>query len=63
MRYIRSKLLKHGTAMPLKTHVALPGSTDSERLATMCACTEAVGSGLGAVCLGNDVETHKHTHT
>ena len=46
--------------MPLKTHVAAPGSTKSERLTTkparegfasMCACTEPVRTGVGVVCV------------
>ena len=46
--------------MPLKTHVAAPGSTNSERLTAtraregfigVCACTEPVGTGIGAVCI------------
>ena len=45
--------------MPLKTHVAAPGSINSERLtakparegfASMCACIEPVRTGIGAVC-------------
>ena len=55
-----SKLLKHGPAVLLKTHVAAPGSTNSERLTTrmarerfvnICACTERIGTGIGAVCV------------
>ena len=46
--------------MPLKTHVAAPGSTNSERLTArparegfgiICACTEPIGTGIGAVCV------------
>ena len=46
--------------MPLKTHVAVPGSTNSERLTSIparegfgsvCAYTEPVGTGIGAVCV------------
>ena len=46
--------------MPLKTHVAAPGSTNSERLIakparegfdSMCASTEPVRTGIGAVCV------------
>ena len=57
---VRSKLLKHGPAMPLKAHVAAPGSTNSQRLTarpaqegfvSMCACTEPVRTGIGAVCV------------
>ena len=52
--------LKRGPAMPLKTHVAAPGSINSERLTakparegfvSMCACTEPVRTGIGAVCV------------
>ena len=44
--------------MPLKTHVAAPGSINSERLTakparegfvSMCACIEPVRTGIGAV--------------
>ena len=54
----RSKLLKHDPAVPLKTHVASPGSTNSRRLTarkaregfdSMCACIEPVGTGIGAL--------------
>ena len=57
---VRSKLLVHGPAMPLKLHVAAPGSTNAERLAataaregfvSVCACTEPVGTDIGAVCV------------
>ena len=46
--------------MPLKTHVVAPGSTNSERLTaktapegfvSMCASTEPVRTGIGAVCV------------
>ena len=46
--------------MPLKTHVAAPGSINSERLTAkparegfvrMCACTEPVRIGIGVVCV------------
>ena len=46
--------------MPLKTHVAAPGSTNSERLTarparegfvTICACREPIGTGIGTVCV------------
>ena len=46
--------------MPLKTHVAAPGSTNSDRLTArparedfllICACTESIGAGIGAVCV------------
>ena len=46
--------------MPLKTHVAAPGSTNSERLTaktapegfvSMCASTEPFRTGIGAVCV------------
>ena len=46
--------------MPLKAHVAAPGSINSERLtakparegvASMCACTEPVGTVMGAACV------------
>ena len=46
--------------MTLKTHVAAPGSTNSERLTArparegfvvICACTEPIGAGIGAVCV------------
>ena len=44
--------------MPVKTHVAAPASTNSQRLtakqaredwSVICACTGPVGTGLGAV--------------
>ena len=46
--------------MPLKTHVAVPGSTNSERLTArparegfviICACTELVEADIDAVCV------------
>ena len=46
--------------MPLKTHVAAPGSTNSEQLTAIsardgfviiCAWTEPNGAGIGAVCV------------
>ena len=46
--------------MPLKTHVAAPGSINSERLTakpareglvSMCTCTEPVRSGIAALCV------------
>ena len=46
--------------MPLKTHVVALGSTNSEQVTTtpaqegfasMCACTEPVGTGVCAVCV------------
>ena len=46
--------------MPLKTHVATPGSINFERLTekparegfvSMGACTEPVRTGIGAVCV------------
>ena len=52
---VHSKLLEHGPAMRLKTHVAAPGSTKSDRLTTkqekgslvcMCTSTESVGTGI-----------------
>ena len=51
---------KHGPAVPLKTHVAAPGPTNTERLKTtsardgfvsMCACMEPVGLALVAGAL------------
>ena len=70
------------TAQPcLLTHVAAPGSINSKRLAakparegfvSMCACTEPVGTGIGAVCVEYGRlrwpitmlnHTHIHTHT
>ena len=65
--------------MPLKTHVAAPGSTNSERLTArparegfviICACTEPIGAGIGAVCVERGwpkwpntmfTDTKKHT--
>ena len=67
--------------MPLKTHVAAPGSINSERLTakparegfvSMCASTEPVRTGIGAVCVecgrpNSPITilnyTHKHTLT
>ena len=69
--------------MPPKTHVAASGSTNSEGLTTapaqerfvsMCACTEPVGTGIGAMCVGrgrpkwpktmlNHTRAHRHTYT
>ena len=49
--------------MPLKTHVAAPGSTNSEGLTTtsarqglvsMCACTKPDGTGKGGAHVGRD---------
>ena len=46
--------------MPLKTRVAAPGSTNSERLTArparegfviICACTEPIEAGIGGVCV------------
>ena len=60
MYEVCSKLFKHGPAMPLKTHVAAPGSTNSERLTarparegfvSICECTEPIAAGIGAVCV------------
>ena len=64
--------------MPLKTHVAAPGSTDSERFTTRparegfvsIACTEPVGTGISAVCVERgrheaanyDVDSRTQTH-
>ena len=58
--YVCSKLSKRGPAMPLKTHVATPGSINPERLTEkpardgfviMGACAEPVRTGIGAVCV------------
>ena len=57
---MRSKLFEHGTAMPLQTYVAASGSTNSERLTAkparegfviICAYTQPIGTGIGAVCV------------
>ena len=71
---VRSKLLKHGPGMPLQTHVA--GSTNSERLTAtparegfrMCACSQPVRTGIGAVCVERGrskwpITKLNHTHT
>ena len=65
--------------MPLKTPAAAPGSTNSERLTArparegfvvICACTEPIGAGIGAVCVERGrpkwpmtmlTDTKKHT--
>ena len=74
---VRSKLLKHGPAMPLKRHVAAPGPINSKRLTarparecfvSMCACTESVATGIGAVCVEcsqpkQPITMLNHTHT
>ena len=65
--------------MPLKTHVAAPGSIDSEQLTAkparegfvgMCTCTEPVRTGIGAVCVEYgrpkwpiSMLNHTHNHT
>ena len=58
--YVCSRLFKPGPAMPLKTHVVAPSSTNSERLTArraredlviFCACTEPIGIDIGAVCV------------
>ena len=46
---VPANLLKHSPAMPLKTHVAAPGSTNSERLAASPALKGVVT--MGAVCV------------
>ena len=63
--------------MPLKPHVATPGSINSERLeekparegfVSMDACTEPVRTGIGAVCVECGlpkwpITMMNHTHT
>ena len=53
-------MLVRSPAMPVKTHVAAPASTNFQRLtanparkwlAIFCACARPVGIGLGAVCV------------
>ena len=51
---------KKASRASLKTRFAAPGSTNSERLTArptregfviICACTEPIGTGVGAVCV------------
>ena len=57
--YVRSKLFKHGPAMPLMTRCPAwlinsgrnPAKPAPEGFVGMCACTEPVRTGIGAVCV------------
>ena len=63
-------ILVRGQAMPVKTGVAAPASTSSQRLtpkparkglAFNCPCTGPVGTGRGVVCVENRNRGQKRT--
>ena len=56
----RTRSLRSLGLVSLKTHIAAPGSINSERITaklaregfvSVCACTEPVRTGIGAVCV------------
>ena len=65
-----SKLFKHSPAMPLNTRcrALLTAKPAREGFVSMCACTEPVRTGIGAVCVEYGrpkwrITMLNHTHT